>query len=223
MNKIERINSIINEPVHGRKFYTQEHLDLLKRKLFDISNSLNIDKLSKAEIIMLISNYVKNNVEYKKDYFDYFNGKCDEFNYDKLIYRTAYGALVCGQAMCAGYAESLRVLLSLYDVDSYTLLSKLPLDRKRLLHYVVVTSVNKDSDKYYVLDPQSEQYCNKNNMDYEEYKENSIYMLPNEIFTENVIGIDGAGMLAEDYIKNEEIPRVVGTKDIKVLIKQLKK
>ena len=40
--------------------------------------------------------------------------------------------------------------------------------------------------------PQNETY-------YEEYKEKCIYMLSDKIFTNNVLGKDGAGMLAEEY------------------------
>lgn len=39
----------------------------------------------------------------------------------------------------------------------------------------------------------------KNKIDYEEYKEKCIYMLSDKIFTNNVLGKDGAGMLAEEY------------------------
>ena len=51
--------------------------------------------------------------------------------------------------------------------------------------------------------------------------ENCIYTLPTTIFTNNVIGKDGAGMLAGEYIKNSEIPKVTGTKKINEIIKHI--
>lgn len=223
MDRLDRIESVIDEPIHGRRFYTQENIDSLKEKLCEIDCSLGIDMFSQQDKIKAILDYVKTNVGYKKQYFDCFNNRCNAFNNDYLVYRTAYGALVLGQAMCAGYAEALRVLLCYYNTCSYTLLSKLPLVRKKLLHYVVVACTDDDKDSFYILDPESEQYCVRKEMDYEDYKENSIYLLPTKKFTDDVIGTDGAGMLAAEYIEDESIPRVVGTKNIKILVNQLRK
>lgn len=97
----------------------------------------------------------------------------------------------------------------------------MPLERKKLLHYVVVAECNDYSNKYIVLDPESLQYCVKNNINYNEYKENCIYIAPNTIFTNNVLGKDGGGMLAEEYLKNTEIPRIYGTKNIEELINKI--
>lgn len=43
-------------------------------------------------------------------------------------------------------------------------------------------------------------------------------MIPHEIFTNDLIGDDGAGILAKDYVKCSNIPRVTGSKDISKLI-----
>ena len=198
MDITENIENIIEEPIHGRKFYTDDNIITLKRKLIEIYERINLEKLEEKDIIKYIGDFVKNNVKYKKSYFDSFTGKVEKFDYSDVKYRTAYGALVEGDAMCAGYAEAIRILLSLYNIKSFTILSKLPLERKKLLHYVVAIKCNCDGE-YIILDPESEQYCEKNKIDYEEYKEKCIYMLSDKIFTNNVLGKDGAGMLAEEY------------------------
>ncbi len=222
MDITENIENIIEEPIHGRKFYTDDNIITLKRKLIEIYERINLEKLEEKDIIKYIGDFVKNNVKYKKSYFDSFTGKVEKFDYSDVKYRTAYGALVEGEAMCAGYAEAIRILLSLYNIKSFTILSKLPLERKKLLHYVVAIKCNCDGE-YIILDPESEQYCEKNKIDYEEYKEKCIYMLSDKIFTNNVLGKDGAGMLAEEYLKNIEIPRVIGTKKIENLIENIEK
>lgn len=219
MIQINDVERIIEEPVHGRKFYTNQDIIRLKRKLIQIYDELKIDEFDEKEIIKKVLEFVENNVSYKKTYFNCFNGKVEKFNYDDVKYRTAYGALVEGEAMCAGYAEAIRILLSLYNIKSHTILSKLPLERKKLLHYVVLVEARSDYGEYILLDPESKQYCKKNEMDYDTYMENCTYTLPTRIFTDDVIGKDGAGMLANEYLRKSEIPRVVGTKKINELIR----
>ncbi len=219
--KMKEIKKIIEDPVHGKKFYTKSNLIMLKRKLAEIYNMLHIEGLDKRKIIEVVSEFVKDNVSYKKSYFDCFTGKSKTFDYNNIKYRTAYGALVEGEAMCAGYAEALRILLGLYDIESYTILSKLPLERKKLLHYVVVADADNGSGEYMILDPESKQYCEKNKIDYDSYMESCIYMMPDRTFTDDVLGKDGSGMLAEDYLKSTNVPRVTGTKQINKLIKYI--
>lgn len=220
---MKEIKNIIEEPVHGKKFYTQSDVIMLKRRLIELYNMLQIDGLDKEKIIETISEFVKCNVSYKKSYFDCFTGKSKTFDYSNVKYRTAYGALVEGEAMCAGYAEAIRILLNMYNIKSYTILSKLPLERKKLLHYVVVAEADNGYGKYSILDPESKQYCEKNKIDYNSYMENCIYMIPNRIFTDDVLGKDGSGMIAEEYLKNSNVPRVIGTKKINELIKYIDK
>lgn len=123
--------------------------------------------------------------------------------------------------MCAGYAEAIRILLSLYNIKSYTILSKLPLERKKLLHYVVIVESRNNYGEYIILDPESKQYCKKNEIDYDKYMENCIYTIPTRIFTDDVIGKDGAGMLANEYLRKDNIHTVMGTKRINELIKYI--
>ena len=112
MDITENIENIIEEPIHGRKFYTDDNIITLKRKLIEIYERINLEKLEEKDIIKYIGDFVKNNVKYKKSYFDSFTGKVEKFDYSDVKYRTAYGALVEGEAMCAGYAEAIRIFLS---------------------------------------------------------------------------------------------------------------
>lgn len=221
MININDVEKIIEEPVHGKKFYTKQDIIILKRKLIQIYAKLKIDEFDEEQIIKNVLEFIENNVSYKKTYFNCFNGKIEEFDYNDVKYRTAYGALVEGEAMCAGYAEAIRILLSLYNIKSYTILSKLPLERKKLLHYVVIVESSNNYGKYIVLDPESKQYCKKNEIDYDKYMENCIYTIPTRIFTDDVIGKDGAGMLADEYLRKGNIPTVIGTKRINKLIKYI--
>lgn len=218
VNEIKKIIEIIEEPIHGKKFYTKEQLFLLVTKLIEIKNTLKIDGMEKKEIVNIVLGFVKNNVLYRKSYFDCFTGKSEVFDSNNVKYRTAYGALVEGEAMCAGFAEALRVLLSMYNVKSYTIISKLPLERKKLLHYVVIVEID---GEYIVLDPESMQYCEKNRIDYNLYMESCIYTIPDKIFTDDVLGKNGSGMLAEEYLKRCKTPRTIGTKQIYELIKHI--
>lgn len=221
-SKMKKIEEIIKEPVHRNKFYTKRNIMLLKRKVNEIYNFLKIEKLDNSNIIEKIVEFIKSNVVYKKSYFDCFIGKVNKFDYNNVKYRTAYSALVEGEAMCAGYAEALRILLSMYNIESYTILSKLPLERKKLLHYVVIVKLYDSNQEYKILDPESEQYCEKNKIDYNTYKEKSIYIIPDEVFTNNILGKDGAGILAEEYLKDNNVRRITGTKNINELMKNIK-
>lgn len=49
-----------------------------------------------------------------------------------------------------------------------------------------------------------------------------IYVIPNTVFTNNVIGDTGLGMEAEEYLSHESIPRVYGTKEIGKLVEIIK-
>ena len=59
-------------------------------------------------------------------------------------------------------------------------------------------------------------------MDYERYKSNMIYAIPDPIFTNDVVGDTGLGMEAEEYLSHESIPRVYGTKNIGELVEIIK-
>ena len=218
--EIDKIINIIKEPVHGVKFYNKETLNELQKKIQEICSILEIDENTpKGNIIDIINNYIKINVSLRDSYFDAFCERVNKFDKNELIYRTAYGALVKKEAMCAGYAEALRILLSQYGIQTYTLLSKLPGQNKRLLHYVTVVEYEDYGEKVYkILDPERQLNCEKKGMDYEKYKSNMIYMLPKERFTQDVVGEKGVGIEAEEYMKDTDISYVRGEEDIKKLI-----
>ena len=213
-------DNIIDEPIHGRKFYTRDELIKLKERISIIYNELNIRNLDTSKKIISISDFLKNSVSYKKSYFDCYTGKTPYFEYKNIKYRTAYGALVIGEAICSGYAEAARILLSLYDIKSYTILSRLPVESKKLLHYVVVAECKCANNEYIIVDPESEQYCQRKGMSFAQYLENSVFLLPNSRFTDNILGKDGAGILADEYMSDQSVERVLGTKNIDILIKK---
>lgn len=222
--EVQDIINIIEDPVHGSKFYTRDKILKLMEQLDRLHSKLEIDKsTSNKRAIEIIQNYIKCNVSLREPYFDCFCERTEKFDENELEYRTAYGALVKGEAMCAGCAEAVRMLLQLYGIKSYTLLSKLPGKNKRLLHYVVVAEYEEDGvTKYEILDPERQANCERKGMDYQRYQSNMIYTIPDKIFTEDVVLDTGLGMQAEEYLSHEEIPRVVGTKDIGTLIEILK-
>lgn len=222
--EIEGIKNIIKEPVHGSEFYTKETLKELVNKLAQIFGQLEItDKTDPENAIAIIQNYIKYNVNLRSPYFDAFCERSETFDKNELVYRTAYGALVKGEAMCAGCAEAVRMLLEMYGIKSYTLLSKLPGSNKRLLHYVVAAEYEKDGETHYaILDPERQANCERKGMDYERYKSNMIYAIPDPIFTNDVVGDTGLGMEAEEYLSHESIPRVYGTKNIGELVEIIK-
>ena len=217
---IKAITDIIQEPVHGIKFYTKDTLKELVNTVYEISKSLELTSQSTPEtIISIINNYIKCNVKLRSQYFDAFCERTDCFDKNELVYRTAYGALVKGEAMCAGFAEAVRILLSAYGIKSYTLLTKLPGDNRRLLHYVVVAEYKKEgNNKYAVLDPERQAFCEMRGLNFERYQSNIIYAFPDSIFTNDVVGETGLGMLAKEYFEHQEIPRVQGKENIGKII-----
>ena len=64
MDITENIENIIEEPIHGRKFYTDDNIITLKRKLIEIYERINLEKLEEKDIIKYIGDFVKNNVKY---------------------------------------------------------------------------------------------------------------------------------------------------------------
>lgn len=220
-----KIAQIIKEPVHGKQFYTPEMFAELIDKVKYLKEKFEItSETSKDKIIDIIQNYVKSNVKIRSQYFDVFCERDDTLNLDELIYRTAYGATKTGEAMCAGYAELTRILLALYDIESYTVLAKLPGKNKRLVHYAVVAKYqDKDKIKYRVLDPERLANCEKKGMDYERYVENMTFSAPHPIFTRDVLGDTGLGLTAEEYFNNPNVISVNGTKEISKIINEIEK
>ena len=213
--QIDRINAVINDPVHGAEFYTEEmHLELLY-KVSDILDSLNIDESTPEEdIIKGINEYLKKNVSIRNEYFFAFRELINEFPPEELKYRTAYAALCEGEAMCAGFAEAARVLLESCGFKTYTLLSKLPGTNKQLLHYVTTVKYKAHGREHFVFDPEREANCDKKGRDFREYLLDMTYILPEECFYANKVGPTGVGPKADIYIKKVNPRRVVGKNEV---------
>ena len=51
MDITENIENIIEEPIHGRKFYTDDNVITLKRKLIEIYEKIKLEQLEEMDII----------------------------------------------------------------------------------------------------------------------------------------------------------------------------
>jgi len=221
---IQSIIDIIQEPAHGEKFYTRETMQAVVKKVEEICRRLEIsENTSQKNIVTIVNNYIKYNVQLRNPYFDTFCERTENFDQTEEVYRTAYGALIKGEAMCAGFTEALRIILAQYGIKTYTALAKLPGSNKRLIHYVAIAEHQNDGrTKYMVLDPERQANCEKRGMDFERYKANMIYMAPNFIFTSDVIGKNGLGISAEEYLNHSEIFRIHGTEELPKLVEKIK-
>ena len=223
--KMLDIIKIIEEPVHGKEFYSRDMIQELESALDEITATLDINESStQTEILEIINNYVKSTVSIRREYFDALSGLSDNFPKSEEIYRTAHAALTKNSAMCAGYAEATRILLSVYGIKSYTLISKLPETHKKLSHYVCVAEILDDNGKiiHKVLDPERQSNCEKRGKIYQEYAEAMTYCIPNENWFENKVGPTGVGLEINEYLEDKSVPRCVGTSGIHDLIEKMK-
>ena len=186
----------------------------LLTKVEEIYHALELDKnLSDQEKIDRVDQYFVQNVQVRKDYFMAFNEMIPEIPQSELKYRTAYGALVENQAMCAGFTEASRILLELSGLKTKTLLSKLPGHNKHLLHYVTAIKYDRGSGRdYYIMDPERERSCMEKGFDFRRYLMEMTYILPEETFFKNKVGSNGVGPKAGDYLDQVK-PRHVMSKN----------
>lgn len=221
-SQIKRVCSVIEDPAHGKEFYTEEMFTSLLNKIEEVLNQLGIDeKTPESEIISRVNNYLKQNVKIRDEYFIAQREIIMEFPKDELPYRTAYAALCKGQAMCAGYAEASRVLLECCNFNTHTLLSKLPGRGKVLLHYVTAVEYDRGSGrKYFVFDPERESSCDRKGYDFKEYLLNMTYIKPEKYFYENKVGSTGLGPNADTYIAKINPPRVKGKNEVGKILDQ---
>ena len=103
------VYDIISGPVHGKEFYNPEMFQELCAKVDEILERLDLADLSTQEKIDTINKYMMENVKVRNEYFDAFREAIPMIPESELIYRTAYTALVKGEAMCAGYDEASRI------------------------------------------------------------------------------------------------------------------
>lgn len=220
--QIESIISIINDPVHGHEFYTQEMFDKLLSKIDEIILSFNInEKTTDQEKIDLVNKYIKTNVKIRSQYFEAFLEIINKIPEEELIYRTAYAALVEGEAMCAGYTEASRMLLECLGLKTKTLLSKLPGHNKQLLHYVVAIEYDRGSGRdHYVLDPEREVSCEQKGYDFREYLMKMTFIIPEETFYQSKVGLTGVGPKAEAYLESVKPKKVTGKNNVDKLFNE---
>lgn len=209
----EKVYNIICDKAHGKEFYTKELFEELTKKLDVIYDYLDLNNGSDESKIDRINKYLMNNVKVRKEYFEAFQESIPQIPDSELIYRTGYAALIRGEAMCAGFTEAARMLLELSGLETKTLLSKLPGKNKYLLHYVTAIKYDRGSGRdYYIMDPEREKSCNDKGFDFRRYLMNMEYILPNEYFYENKVGINGVGPQAIEYLQNHS-PRHVTSKN----------
>ena len=229
------IQSIIEEPVHGGEYYKPEdqpgidYRDSYMYKMMEAKVELILSQLGlehekdKKVIIDKVNQYIMDNVKIRDAYFDVFTEKVDEFSEHELKFRTAYGALVRGQAMCAGITEASRILLECCGLKTKTVLSKLPGRNKQLLHYVTIVEYDNGSGrKYYVMDPDREKSCAKKGYDFKRYLMEMTYILPEEYFFENKVGYNGVGPRASDYMEQHKPKMAVGKNEVGKLFEDQK-
>lgn len=218
--KINKLIKIIQEPIHGIEFYTKERLSMLFNELVNFKNSNIVNsQMNNLEKAHTISNYIKLNVRFRRPYLAYLYGVATRFDNSELQYRTAYAALCKKEAMCAGYTEAVRLLLSLYDIDSYTILSYrngLP-----MFHYLAITK--EKNNQYVILDPESAQYYETKHISYEKYFQDMNFILPTADFWNNKISTSGLGPIPKNFIETKHPFSVVGHKNIHKIINEIEK
>ena len=208
---LKRYINIIGDPAHHIGFYNNNNFKELILEIEKISGGFEIeDNTPNDRIIEILNNYIKTNIVIRRKYFDAFSEIIEKFDINELVYRTAYGALLKKQAMCAGHTELLRLLLARYNIESKTIISKLPGENKKLLHYVTIAYFKDNNEKIVkVLDPERESNCEKKGKDFEKYQKSMIYLPIKKPFINDIVGELGVGIPADEYIKT------LDSKDIK--------
>lgn len=212
-----KILDVIKEDVHGIEFYTKETLNDLFLLVENVYKQLKIDECkSIEEKIFRINNYLRDNNKAKKEYFNFYENNIP-LSKDFYIYRTAYSALKFKQSTCIAYTEALRVLLAGINIDSKTVITKLPEEHKLMSHYSCIVKYLKNGKEIYkVLDPERENYCLKHNCDFKDYTNKMIFIEPNNYFCENKLINGGCGLLVKDYLAQRPF-NIKGTNNLKHL------
>ena len=222
--KIKKVAfEIISSKEHGIEFYNETMFNNLVTKVEEITRHLNLCGRTDYEKIDAINEFLKYNVNVRKSYFDAFREEIPEIPKSELIYRTAYGALVLGEAMCAGFTEAARILLESSGLETKTLLSKLPGKNKYLLHYVTAIKYDKGSGReYYIMDPEREYSCQQKGYDFRRYLMEMTYILPEEYFYEHKVGKNGVGPCADEYLRNINPKHVLSKNNVDELFSNVR-
>ncbi len=120
------ILTINNKNIYIYSFFMKIRLSF---KLNKIISSFNFDDtIDDIKKIIIINDYMKNNIVFDKKYSAHLDPKKQIIITKKLLKRrTAYNAFIYGKAACSGFAEGLRILLTYYNIKSETLLVAIPL------------------------------------------------------------------------------------------------
>ena len=205
--------NVISDEAHGTEFYTQKMYNFLCKKVAEIVEELNLLNITNAKKIERVNDYMIEHVTIRSQYFDAFREAIPKIPRSELIYRTAYAALVLGEAACPGFTEAVRILLEASGMKTYTLLTKLPGHNKRLLHYVaIIKHPTVKGRQYYVLDPERQKSCGLKAYSFKQYLMNMTYIKPEQFFYENKVGDNGVGPTAEVYLA-EHNPQHVFSRD----------
>ena len=168
INKIIKIYKIIND-INKEKLYSNVLVYnnktikvynffskiILSIKINQVIKKINIssNNNNKIQILKKINNYLKENIEFDKEYSLHLDPKRKLVINKKLLRRrTAYNALVHKKCACMGYSETLRILLCYFNIESKTILSILPQKEIDVIKY-------KEQNKSYYYDHNFKKYC----------------------------------------------------------------
>lgn len=117
-NQFKKYNTVVfNDEIRLSitKLYSKEETMVLKLKIAEIINSLNINKNNVTEKdILSIHDYIINNVTYDPDYE----------NTPNSISNTAYGALYNKKAVCSGYTDLFALFLDELNIPNFKVSSE---------------------------------------------------------------------------------------------------
>lgn len=202
----QKVLNVISEKVHGREFYTNEMIDELFILIDKVYKNLKIEECkTDEEKIIKINNFLRDNCRVKKDYFKYYDNNLP-LSKDFYIYRTAYSALKFTESTCIAYTEAMRVLLAGLNIDSKTVVCKLPGENKLMSHYSSIIRYNKNGKIVYkIFDPERENYTIRHNLDFKKYVDETIFISPTDYFCNHKLDNGGCGLLVNDYLKTNPI------------------
>ncbi len=102
--------------VRIEKNYSEEQISMLKSKVQEIVNLLNLTNLNDREKITKIHNYIITNTKYDLERAE---KKSSKYASDK-----AYGVLFEGYAVCSGYSDALVLFLDYFNIPNIKVTNK---------------------------------------------------------------------------------------------------
>lgn len=88
------------------------------------------------------------------------------------------------------------------------------------MHYIAVAEYHNDKGilKYQLLDPERQKNCEKKGDDFSKYLNQMLFTIPTEIYIKDIIGKDGVGLEAEQFLRESSTPIIKGVENIGKLI-----